>query len=399
MNEAEETVYLDNSNFSFVPREIINAMQSYFPVNYGHPALVHKAGRNSLRMIEETRKKVAETLNCTPDEVIFTSGLTESNNMGLQGLAYAKKANGNQIIISEVEPPSVSRVAEMLGNKGFHITRVNVNENGVIDLDQLQEKITNETILISISGVADEIGTLEPLKAVKEIVEDKGNDISIHTDFSNGYTKIPIDIQEYGVDLLTIGGRKIHVPPGIGILFVKEGEKVSKIMEGTLTTNEIRPGVENVPLIGAIRKAVEMNFERKEGRLSTIPKYTEKIRRLQERLYKKIFTQIDDILLNGPKGKTRSPSNLNISFKRVEGEAITLKLSKRGIYVATGSACARRSLKASPVLKAIGRSPEEAHGSIIFELSQYITQSDIDYVVRELSEVITELREISALEE
>ncbi|NIQ08099.1 MAG: cysteine desulfurase [Candidatus Korarchaeota archaeon] len=398
MENDRPTVYLDNSNLSIVPEEVVNAMHPYFSTSFGHPALVHTPGRNSLKLIEESRKDISRTINCEADEITFTSGLTESNNIAIQGIAYAYKEKGNHILISKVEPPSVSRVADVLETEGFKVERVEVNEKGFVKLEHLKERISDETILISISGVADEIGTIEPLKAVNEIIEDKNPEIYLHTDFSNGYTKTPIDVQETGIDLLSVGGRKIHSPPGIGFLFVRDGIKLRKIMEGTLTTSTIRPGLETVPLIGGMRKAVELAFQHTHGNLTTIPKHNEKVRNLRDRLYENILERIDDILLNGSEGKKRSPSNLNISFRYVEGESITLKLSKKGIYVSTGSACARRSLKPSPVLKAIGRTAEESHGSIIFELSRYNTVEEIDYVIEVLPEVIAALRQISALE-
>lgn len=397
MNGEKPTVYLDNSNLSLVPEEVVDAMKPYWKVSsFGHPSLVHKPGRKSLQVIEKSRKEIAHTINGNAEEIIFTSGLTEANNLALQGAAYAHKEEGKHILISKVESPSVARTAAFLEKKGFQVDKIGVNEEGRIDLDQIQEKIKDDTILISISGVADEIGTIEPLKAVQEIIEDKGKQILLHSDFSNGYTKVPVDVEDLGIDLLSVGGRKIHSPPGIGFLFVREEKEINKIMEGTLTTNQLRPGLENFPLIMGMRKAIELAFENTKGHLSVHPKHDEKIRKLRDRLYAKVEERVEDILLNGAQGKKRSPSNLNISFKRVEGEAITLKLSKRDIYVSTGSACARRSLTTSPILMAIGINPEFANSSIIFELSRYNSKREIDYVADTLPDVISKLREVSA---
>lgn len=397
MDEEKTTVYLDNSNLSLVPEEVVDAMKPYWKIDsFGHPALVHEPGRKSLQIIEKSRKEIADTIHGSGEEIIFTSGLTEANNLALQGAAYAHKQEGDHIIISKVEAPSVARTANLLDKEGFQVEEIDVNEKGSIKLDQLQEMIRDDTILISISGVADEIGTIEPLKGVKDIIEDKDKNILFHSDFSNGYTKIPVNVEELGLDLLSVGGRKIHGPPGIGFLFVREGKEINKIMEGALTTNKLRPGFENFPLIMGMRKAIELAFEKTKSHLSVHPKHNEKIRRLRDRLYAKIEERVGDILLNGAKGKKRSPSNLNISFKRVEGEAITLKLSKRGIYVSTGSACARRSLTTSPILIAIGVNPEFANSSIIFELSRYNNRGEIDFVADTLPDVISKLREVSA---
>lgn len=399
MNEEKFLVYLDNSNYSQVSEETIKSMNSYFPPHYGHPALIHKAGRNSQKVVKETKDVISNTINCKPSELTFTSGLTEANNIALQGASYAKREKGDHILISKLEPPSISRVAAMLSQKGFKVDKIGVDSEGFINLDELQEKITDDTILVSISGVADEIGTIEPLKAVNEIIEDTNSQITFHTDFSNGYTKHPINVRDVGVDILTVGGRKINAPPGIGFLFSRKGEKITKIMEGPLITSNIRPGMANIPLIVGMRKSITTGFRKKNNTLTLQPSFIESIRKLRDELYDKIKAEIDEILLNGPnlqKG-IRSPSNLNISFKRVEGEAITLRLSKKGVYVATGSACARRSLQASPVLKAIGRVPEESHGSIIFEISRYNKMEEINYVADVLPNIISELREISAL--
>ena len=382
-------VYLDIENSSIVPKEIIEAMLPYYDQRaYGNPTLTHKPGWEAFETIMESTQKIATFLGCkTLEEVSFTPGETEANNLALMGTAFSMKDKGKKIVISEIEPLSVLHVTEMLQKYGFTTTKIPVNTEGFINTEKLREIVDKETILVSLSAVNHEIGTIQPIKEALEIVKDKNPEAIFHTDASDAYGKVQFNVKDLSVDLTTISSYKILGPRGIGALYVREGVNVEKILEGQIGTQKLWPGVENTPLIVGFTKASELVFENFEDS-------TRHMRRLRDKLIGRITGKISETRLNGPKGDKRAPDNANISFLRCEGEALTIELSLKGVYVSSGSACTRRLLQPSHVLVAIGREFEEAHGSILMKVTRYHTEEDIDYVLEVTPKAVERIREI-----
>jgi cysteine desulfurase len=386
----EREVYLDNENSSIVPREVIDAMLPYYDqIAYGNPTLTHKPGWEALETIMESTQKIAKFLGCkTLEEVNFTPGETEANNLALIGTAFSMKGKGKKIVISEIEPISVLQVTEMLKKYGYTTIKIPVNNEGFIDLEKLKEAVDKETAMVSISVVNHEIGTIQPIREALEIVKDANPETIFHTDASDTYGRIKFNVQDLKVDLATISSYKILGPRGVGALYVKEGVNVEKILEGQIGTQKLWPGVENTPLIVGFSKASELAFKDFEANIHHM-------QRLRDKLIEGITGEISEVRLNGPKGDKRAPDNSNISFLKCEGEALTIELSLKGVYVSSGSACSRRLLQPSHVLVAIGRRFEEAHGSILMKVTRYHTLEDIDYALKILPKAVGRIRGIT----
>jgi cysteine desulfurase len=382
-------VYLDNENSSFVPQEVVDAMLPYYnKTAYGNPTLTHKPGWEAFETIMESAQKIAGCMGSNiPEEINFTPGETEANNLALIGTASAMKTQGKKIVVSEIEPLSVLHVAEMLQKQGFTIRKIPVNSEGFINLEELENAVDKETILVSLSAVNQEIGTIEPIKQALETVKDRNPHTIFHTDATDAYGKIPFNVQELGVDLATVSSYKIQGPRGIGALYVKEGVNVERILEGQIGTQRLWPGVENTPLIVGFAKASELAFEDFGDNM-------QRMRKLRDMLIDGITERISRVRLNGPKGDKRGTDNANISFLRCEGEALTIELSLKGVYVSSGSACTRRLLQPSHVLVAIGRKFDEAHGSILMKVTRYHTEEDINYVLEVIPKAVDRIRGI-----
>jgi len=382
-------VYLDTENSSIVPKEVIDAMLPYYNQNaYGNPTLTHKPGWEAFETIMEVAQKIATFLGCKAlEEVNFTPGETEANNLALMGTAFAAKDKGKKILISEIEPISVLHVTDMLQKYGFTTTKIPVDSEGFINLEKLREAVDKETVLVSLSSVNHEIGTVQPIQEALKIVKDKNSGTIFHTDASDAYGKVQFKVRDLGVDLATVSSYKILGPRGIGALYVKEGVNVEKVLEGQIGTQKLWPGVENTPLIVGFAKASELAFRGFEENVNHM-------RRLRDKLIDGIIGKISDVRLNGAKGDKRSPDNVNISFLRCEGEALTIELSLNGVYVSSGSACTRRLLQPSHVLVAIGRKFDEAHGSILMKVTRYHTEEDIDYVLGVIPKAVERIRGI-----
>jgi len=383
-------VYLDIENSSFVPSEVVEAMLPYFNQRaYGNPTLTHKPGWEAYEAIMESAQKIASFLGCKNlEEVNFTPGETEANNLALLGTTLQLRGKGKKIVISEVEPLSVIHVAEMLTKYGFTVTKIPVDTQGFINMEKLEEAVDQNTILVSLSAVNHEIGTIQPIREALKIVKDKNPNAIFHTDASDAYGKTPFNVKDIGVDMATISSYKILGPRGIGALYVREGINIERILEGQISTQKLWPGVENTPLIVGFAKASELAFKNFEENVRHM-------QRLRDKLINGIFEKTTDVRLNGPKGEKRAPDNANISFLRCEGEALTIELSLNGVYVSSGSACTRRLLQPSHVLIAIGRKFEEAHGSILMKVTRYHTEEDINYVLEVLPKAVERLRGIT----
>ena len=383
-------VYLDTENSSIVPQGVIEAMLPYYNQRaYGNPTLTHKPGWEALETIMECTQKIANFLGCKAlEEVNFTPGETEANNLALMGTAFSMRSKGKKIVISEIEPINIIHVTDMLQKYGFSTTKIPVDEEGFLKLERLKEAVDKETILASFSIVNNEIGTIEPIKEALEIVKDRNPEAIFHVEASDAYGKISFNVENLNVDLATVSSYKILGPRGIGALYVREGVNVERILEGQIGTQKLWPGVENTPLIVGFAKASELAFQSFDDNVNYV-------RRLRDKLLNGITERVPDVRLNGPRSEKRAPDNLNVSFLKCEGEALTIELSLSGVYVSSGSACSRRLLQPSHVLVAIGRRFEEAHGSILMKVTRYHTEEDINYVLEVIPKAVQRIRGIT----
>jgi len=383
-------VYLDLENSAPVPEEVVKAMLPYFnKMAYGNPTLTHKPGWEAFETIMESSQKIAAFLKCKNlEEVNFTPGETEANNLAITGAAMSLKEKAKNIVVSEIEPINVIQVAELLQKGGFHVTKIPVDREGFLNLDRLGEAVNHETAIVSISTVNHEIGTIQPIKEAVEIIQDKNAEAVFHTDASDAYGRIPFDVRTLDVDLATISSYKILGPRGVGCLYVKEGVDLERILEGQIGTQRLWPGVENTPLIVGFTVASELALKNFEGN-------TTKMRFLRDKLVEGITRAIPDVEPNGPAGSKRAPDNANISFLRCEGEALTIELSLSGVYVSSGSACSRRLLQPSHVLVAIGKKFDQAHGSLLMKVSRLHTEEDINYALEVIPKAVERIRGIT----
>jgi cysteine desulfurase len=383
-------VYFDIENSSPVPYEVVEAMLPYYDkVAYGNPTLTHKPGWEAFETLMESSQKFASYLGCrNAEEVNFTPGETEANNLAILGIARSLRERARKIVISEVEPINVLQVVEMLQKEGFSVTKVPVDREGFVNLEKLREAVDHETAIVSLSAVNHEIGTIQPLKEAVEIVSDRSVETVFHTDASDAFGKVPFDVQTLNVDMATISSYKVLGPRGAGCLYVKSGVDLERILEGQIGTQKLWPGVENTPAIVGFTKASELIFQDFETNVA-------RIKRLRDKLVDGIMSIIPDVELNGPRGEKRAPDNANISFLRCEGEALTIELSLSGVYVSSGSACSRRLLQPSHVLIAIGRKFDQAHGSILMKVSRVHSEEDINYALEVIPKAVDRIRGIS----
>ena len=388
----EKEVYLDLENSSAIPVEVVEAMTPYFSKKaYGNPTVTHKPGWMAYETIQKASERVAGYLQASSvEEINFAPGETEANNLALIGTALANKKKGNRIVISEIEPLSIIFSSNMLEKYGFEVEKIPVDREGFVSLEKLLSAVDKKTILVSIMLTNHEIGTVEPIKEAVKIVKEKNPEILFHTDASDAYGRIPVNVEEMGVDLMTLSSYKILGPRGVGVLYVREGVNVERLLEGQIGTQKLWPGVENVPLIMGFVKASELAFKSFDENVS-------RMRKRRDRLKSGILEKISETVLNGPRGDKRAPDNVNISFLHCEGEALTIELSLKGVYVSSGSACTRLILQPSHVLTAIGREFEEAHGSVLMKISRYHTDDDVEYVLKVFPQAVKRLRTISPI--
>lgn len=382
-------VYLDNENSSIAPQEVVDAMLPYYTKKaYGNPTLTHKPGWEAFETVMGCFQKISRTIGAKNlEELTFTPGETEANNLAIMASCFAQKNKGKKIVISEIEPINVLQVAEMMSKFGFSTHKVPVDSEGFINLEKLKEAVDKDTILVSLHSVNNEVGTIQPIKEAVDIAKTQNPNVLFHTDASDAYGRIPLNVQDLKVDMATLSSFKIQGPRGMGALYVKEGVNIERIIEGPIGTQKLWPGVENTPLIVGFTKASELAFNDFEGNVA-------KLRGLRDKLVDGIFNELSDLRFNGPKGEKRSPDNANISILRAEGEALTIELSLSGVYVSSGSACSRRLLQPSHVLIAIGRIFEEAHGSILMKVTKAHTEDDINYVLEVLPKAVNRIRGI-----
>jgi cysteine desulfurase len=386
----EREVYLDHENSGLIFPEALKAMENAYKWGgRGHPSISHLMGWMSYQALYEATESIASAINCSPNEIVYTHSGTEANNLAITGSALLSQSR-RKIFVSRIEHLSVIFPAERLEKYGFKVIKIPVNSEGFIDLDFLSKNIDRETLLVSVAAVNHEIGTVQDMKAICDIVKDKDENILIHTDACDALGRIPLDLRSLGVDLASFSSHKVYGPKGVGAVYVKEDIKLEPIIHGQLSTQRLWPGVENVPGIIGFSKAVEILHK-------NFWEYTSRMADLRDRLINGVLEEIDYSILNGPSGNRRSPDNVNISFLYCEGEALTVELSMMGIYVSSGSACTSRVLEPSHVLLAIGRRYEEAHGSLLMKASPFNTVKDIDYVLNILPKVVGRIRSLSPI--
>ncbi|MFQ6129792.1 MAG: cysteine desulfurase family protein [Candidatus Hadarchaeaceae archaeon] len=381
-------VYLDNGTTTPVAKEVVEAMLPYFTERFGHPIFIYSLGQDAADVVESSQATIARTINAKPSEIIFTSSATEANDLAIRGVVYANRKRGDHIITTKIENPSVLRVCEELEKEGFKVDYLPVDTQGFVDLGKLEKTITKRTILVSVGHVSDEIGTIEPIEQIGKLLREQKNKIFFHVNAAAAYARVPIDVNRMGIDLMSLSAHKIHGPKGVGSLYLRENTPIEPISYGYISLFTLKPGTENIPGIAGFGRAAELAFDGFE-------KYVENMRKLRDKLMAGIEERVPHVLLHGPRGDKRSPTNVNYSFKGVEGESVLLHLDLNGISVATGSACSTRKLEPSHVLTAIGVKPEVAHGAIRFTLSRYNTTEEIDYVLEMVPRVIENLRKIS----
>ena len=374
--------YFDNAATTKIKKEVLDEMFPYLTEEYGNPSSMYSIGRNAKKAIEKARKRVAELINCKPNEIYFTGCGSESDNTALKGIAYINKDKGNHIITSKIEHPAILNTCKTLSNQGFKITYVGVNENGEVDLEELRRAITDKTILISIMFANNEIGTIEPITEIAKIA--KMYNIFFHTDAVQACGNIPIDVQKMGIDMLSMSGHKIHAPKGIGALYVKTGIEFQKFLDGGHQEKDKRAGTENVAGIVGLGKACELAKINMDKRI-------EKITNLRNYLISKVEKNIPNVRVNGDRNK-RLPGNCNFSFKGIEGDELLFKLDKEGICASAGSACSTGNSTPSHVLMAIGLIPEWAEGALRITLGEETTTEDVDYLIENLIEIVKDLR-------
>lgn len=384
-----KNIYMDNSATTPVKTQVLEEMLPYFSEKFGNPSSIYSLGSASKVAVENSRIKVAKALGAQSKEIFFTGSGSESDNWAIKGVAYNHRKKGNHIITTKIEHHAVLHTCEYLEKQGFEVTYLDVDEFGMIKLEELENAITDKTILISIIFANNEIGTIQPIKEIGEIA--KKHNVLFHTDAVQAIGHVKIDVNELNIDLLSLSAHKFYGPKGIGVLYIKQGVKLDSLISGGGQERNKRAGTENVPSIVGLGKAIELAYE-------NIEEHNEKLFELRERLINKIEATIPYVKLNGHRTE-RLPGNVNFCFEFIEGESLLLSLDLVGIAGSSGSACTSGTLDPSHVLLAIGLPHEIAHGSLRLSLGDFNTVEEIDYVVKELAEIVERLRQMSPLYE
>jgi cysteine desulfurase len=377
-------VYMDYAATTPVDPRVLKAMKPYFLKYYGNSMSLHSWGIKAKETLEESREKVARLMNANPKELVFTGSATESDNTALKGIAFANREKGKHIIVSSIEHHAVLEPANWLEKQGFEVTRLPVDHYGLVDLNKLEDSIRKDSILVSIMHANNEIGTIEPVEEIGKICREK--DVYFHTDATQSYGKIPVDVKKMNIDLLTCNAHKVYGPKGVGALYVREGIEIEPLLHGGGHEFGLRSSTVNIASIVGLATVAEI--QKRE-----MKKDETKLTKLRDILIKGVL-RIEDSHLNGHPTK-RLPNNTNFWFAFIEGESLITYLDMEGVAASTGSACSSESLEPSHVLLAIGLKPEEAHGSLRLSMGKYTTKEDVDYVVEVLPRVVEKLRKIS----
>ncbi len=376
-----QKIYLDYNATTPIDTEVAKAMQPYLTDYFGNPSSSHEFGIITKKAVEKARMQVSELLNCSPEEIIFTSGGTESNNYAIKGSAFYLKDKGKHIISSVIEHPAVTEVCSYLQTKGFEITYLEVDEYGMISLKDLEKAIRPDTILISIMHANNEIGTLQPISEISQIAKKYG--IRFHSDAAQSIGKVRTNVQELGIDLMSVAGHKFYAPKGIGALYIRNGIKLEKFMHGANHEQNLRAGTENVLEIVGLGKAAEIamrDYDKNYLHLKT----------MRDRLYKNIIKKLPDIKLNGHP-EYQLPNTLNISFPGIEANALLSELN--GVAASAGAACHSEGIKISQVISALNIPTNIAQGTIRFSTGKYTTEKEIDDASKQIIETVQKLTE------
>ncbi len=385
----KKTIYLDNAATTKTRPEVVEAMLPYFTEYYGNPSSVYEFATPSKKAIAEARETIAKSLGAKTNEIYFTAGGSESDNWAIKATAEAYESKGKHIITSKIEHHAVLHTCEYLEKRGFEITYLDVDENGTVKLDELKKAIRPDTILISIMFANNEIGTIQPVKEIGEIAKEHG--IIFHTDAVQAYAHVPINVDEYHIDMLSVSGHKFNGPKGIGFLYIRTGLKLRSFIHGGSQERKRRGGTENVPGIVGMGKAVEIA-------MANLAERTAYEVELRDYLINRVLSEVPYVRLNGHR-TNRLPNNANFAFQFIEGESLLIMLDMQGICGSSGSACTSGSLDPSHVLLAIGLPHEIAHGSLRLTLSEETTKEDIDFTVDEIKKIVEKLRSMSPLYE
>ena len=382
-------IYLDNAATTRTAQEVVDAMIPYFTENYGNPSSIYELGQRSKEAITTAREQIAEVIGAKPEEIYFTAGGSEADNWALKAACEAYEKKGKHIITTKIEHHAILHTCEYLEKKGVEVTYLDVDENGLVDLDALQKAIRPDTILISIMFANNEIGTIEPVKEIGMIAKEHG--ILFHTDAVQAFGQVPIDVDDMHIDMLSSSAHKINGPKGIGFLYIRKGVKIRSFVHGGAQERKRRAGTENVPAIVGYGVAAKRAADTMEER-------TARERQLRDDIIKRVEKEIPYVKLNGHPDK-RLPNNINFSFRFIEGESLLIMLDMKGIAGSSGSACTSGSLDPSHVLLAIGLPHEIAHGSLRLSLGEDTTKEDLDYTLEQIKEIIQKLRDLSPLYE
>lgn len=383
-------IYMDNCMTTKPAAEVLTAMKVFLEEEFWFPSSFVSTGEKINEELAKATATIAESISAKASEIHFTSGGTMANNIAIKGLVTANAAKGNHIICSLVDYPDLLTNAAFFEQSGFEVTYLKADAEGFIDLEELKSAIRPETILFMTTIVNHVLGTIQPMQKIKDILQAADHKIFFHADAGQAFGKMPLNVKYLGVDTMAISAHKIHGPQGIGALYVKSGTKLGSIIHGVKRIDALQPGGLSIALIAGFAKAVELCFTDLQATIS-------RLRELSDYLILKLESDIPEVELNGPRGETRAPHNVNMSLDYIEGEAITMMLDMHGITVATGSACASQGLQPNYILMAVGKNHVQSHGSMKFTLSIYNTEEQIDFVVDKLSEIAIELRKRSPL--
>lgn len=378
---------MDHSATTPVAPEVLAAMLPYFGEKFGNASSLHRSGREAKEALEDSREKVAALLGARAEEIIFTSGGTESDNLALKGVARKNQKLGKHIITTQIEHPAILETCRALEKDGFEVTYLPVTGEGLVELSTLEAAIRPDTILISVMHANNEVGTIQPLEEIGRLAAER--DIYLHSDAVQSVGKIPVNVDDLGVDLLSLSAHKLYGPKGVGALYIRKGTKLESIIQGGGHEHRLRSGTENISGIVGLARAAEL-AER------DMPREAERLAGLRDRLAELVLGKVKDAWINGTM-KKRLPGNLNFGFKYVEGESLLLFLDSKGICVSTGSACSSHKLEPSHVLMSLGLKAEECHGSLRITLGMSNTMEEIEYVADSIVEAVERFRGISAL--
>ncbi|MCL7476323.1 MAG: cysteine desulfurase NifS [ANME-2 cluster archaeon] len=378
---------MDNSATTRPDPEVVSAMLPYFNEYFGNASSLHSFGQEAAGALNRSRQHVADLIGAQPDEVIFTSGGTESDNLALKGIAYLNKNKGKHIITSVIEHPAILNTCKNLQENGFTVTYLPVDDQGLVDPGDVEDAIKSDTILISVMHANNEIGSIQPIEDISRLAHEKG--VLVHTDAVQSVGKIPVNVDDLGVDMLSLSAHKIHGPKGVGALYVRKGTRLESLIHGGGHERGKRSGTENIPGIVGLAKAAELSGQR-------LKKDAAYMANLRDVAITKILDSIPDSYLNGHP-TMRLPNNVHLRFSYVEGESMLMLLNMKGVAVSTGSACSSKSLEPSHVLAALGIPPEQIHGSLRITLGRENTMDEVDYVVENLVEIVKKLRAMSPI--